>query len=152
MQYPDLHHLARDRIIAAGLMKLDMHEAELSAARGEPGVIETRKPRQAASNPAKRALACASRRSPTLGRVTLVAPVSRTRTAALRRARLAPEDAALYRCPSLREVLHGGRHDLRDVPELRRRTGLVKPNDPDLKPTRGLEPRTPSLPWRCSTG
>jgi hypothetical protein len=98
MQYPDLHHLARDRIIAAGVMKLDMHEAELSAARGEPGVVETRKPRQAASNPAKRALACASRRSPTLGRVPLVAPVSRTRTAALRRGRQTPEDAALYRC------------------------------------------------------
>ena len=98
MQYPDLRHLACDRIIATGLMKLDMHEAELSAARGEPGVIETRKPRQAASSPAKRGPACASRRSPTPGRVPLVAPVSRTRTAALRRARLAPEDAALYRC------------------------------------------------------
>ena len=97
MHYPDLRHLARDRIIA-GVMKLDMHEAELSAARGEPGVIETRKPRQAATNPAKRALTSASRRSPTLGRVPLVAPVSRTRTAALRRARQTPEDAALYRC------------------------------------------------------
>jgi hypothetical protein len=31
-----------------------------------------------------------------------------------------------------------------------------KPGDEDAlnhgKPTRGLEPRTPSLPWRCSTG
>jgi rubrerythrin len=97
MHHSDLRHHARDRIVAAEVMKLDLHEAELRAARGEPGVIETRKPRRAATGQAKRALACASRRSPTLRRVPLE-PVARTRAAAMPRAGQAPEDAALYRC------------------------------------------------------
>jgi hypothetical protein len=46
MHHPDLRHHARDRIVAAGVMKLDLHEAELRAAPGEPGVLEARKPRE----------------------------------------------------------------------------------------------------------
>ena len=65
MHHPDLRHHARDRIVAAEVIKLDLHEAELRAARGEPGVLETRKPRRAVRGPAKLGLACASRRSPT---------------------------------------------------------------------------------------
>ena len=95
MQHPDLRHHARDRIVAAEVMKLDLHEVELRAARGEPGVIATRKPRRAAPGPAKGALACASPR--TLRRVPLE-PVARTRPAAMRRAGQTPEDAALYQC------------------------------------------------------
>lgn len=98
MHHPDLRHRARDRIVAAEVMKLDLHEAELHAARGEPGVIETRKPRRAAPGPAKRALGRASRRSPALRRVVPLEPVARTRAAATRRAGQAPEDAALYLC------------------------------------------------------
>ena len=64
MHHPDLRHHARDRIVAAEVMKLDLHEAEPHATRGEPGVIETRKPRRAAPCPTKCALAGASRRSP----------------------------------------------------------------------------------------
>ena len=69
MQYPDLRHHACDRIAAGEVMKLDLHEVELHATRGEPGVIDTRKPRRAAPGPTKRAIA---------GKT--------------------PEDAALYRC------------------------------------------------------
>ena len=86
MHHPDLRHHARDRIAAAEVMKLDLHEAELHATRGEPGVIEIRKPRRAGLGPTKRALVCTSRRSLALKRV------------ALRRAGQTPEDAALYRC------------------------------------------------------
>jgi hypothetical protein len=97
MHHPDLRHHARDRVVAADVLKLDLHEAELHAARGEPGVIETRKPRRAAPGPAKRALACASRPSRTLSWVPL-GPVPRTRAAAMLRAGQTPEDSALYRC------------------------------------------------------
>jgi hypothetical protein len=97
MHHPDLRHHARDRIVAAAVMKLDLHEAELHAARGEPGVLATRKPRRAALGPAKRPVACASRLSPTLRRVQLE-PVARTRACALRPAGQVPEDAALYQC------------------------------------------------------
>ena len=79
MQHPDLRHHARDRIVAAEVMKLDLHEADRHAARGEPGVIATRKPRRAAARLAKRALAC-------------------QRAPAMRRVEHAPEDAALYQC------------------------------------------------------
>ena len=97
MHHPDLRHHARDRIVAAEVMKLDLPEAERHAARGEPGAIETRKPRRAAPSPTKRALACTSRRSPTPKRVPLERVV-RTRADAMRRAGQTPEDAALYRC------------------------------------------------------
>jgi hypothetical protein len=97
MHHPDLRHHARDRIVAAEVMKLDLHEAELHATRGEPGVIETWKPRRAAPGPTKCGLACASRRSPTLKPVSLE-HAARTRADAMRRAGQAPEDAALYQC------------------------------------------------------
>jgi hypothetical protein len=97
MHHPDLRHHARDRIVAAEVMKLDLHEAELHATRGEPGVIETRKPRRAVLGSSKRALACTSPRSPTPNRVPLER-VARTRAEAMRRAGRTPEDAALYRC------------------------------------------------------
>jgi rubrerythrin len=97
MHHSDLRHHARDRIVAAEVMTLDLHEAELRAARGEPGVIETRKPRRAAPGPAQRAFARASRRSPTLRRIPHE-PMARTRACALRPAGQAPEDAALYLC------------------------------------------------------
>jgi hypothetical protein len=84
MHHPDLRYHARDRIVAAGVMKLDLAEAEPHAARGEPSVIAARKPWRAAPSHTKPALACASRRSPTLRRV--------------RRGGQAPEDAALYLC------------------------------------------------------
>jgi rubrerythrin len=97
MHHPDLRHHARDRIVAAEVMKLDLHEAELHATRGEPGVIETRKPRRAVLGPTKRALACTSRRSPTPKRVPLERMVEK-RADAMRRAGQMPEDGALYRC------------------------------------------------------
>jgi hypothetical protein len=70
MHHPNLRHHARDRTVAAEVMKLDLHE---------------------------RALACASRPSRTASRVPL-GPVARTSAAAMRRAGHTPEDAALYRC------------------------------------------------------
>jgi hypothetical protein len=97
MHHPDLRHHARDRIVAAELVTLDLHEVELRAARGEPGVIETPIPRRAAPGPAKCALSCASRLAPTPRRVPLE-PVARTRATVMRRAGQPPEDAALYRC------------------------------------------------------
>ena len=89
MHHPDLRHRASVAISAAKVMKLDMHEAELRAAPGEPGVIEARKPRRAAG-PAKHAFACESRRSPALRRAPLVEAPSRTTTAAMRRDRTSP--------------------------------------------------------------
>jgi hypothetical protein len=97
MHHPDLRHPTSDRIVAAEVMKLDLHEVELRAARGEPGVIETPKPRRAGPSPARRALARASRPSPAPRQVRLE-PVARRRAAVLRRVGQAPEDAALYRC------------------------------------------------------
>jgi hypothetical protein len=97
MHHPDLRHHARDRIAAAEVVKLDLLEVELRAARGEPGVIETPKPRRAAPGPAKRALSYASRLSPPRGGCRL-SPWCERRATVRRQAGQAPEDAALYRC------------------------------------------------------
>ena len=69
MHHPDLRHHARDRIVAAEVMKLDL-----------------------------RALACTPRRSPAANGLPGLEPLARTRAQAMRRAGQTPEDAALYRC------------------------------------------------------